>query len=75
MPRRNRIHRHPLRWQLIALRRAQGWTQEALAEQSGVHKTCIADYEGGHNLPTLETLERLASALHVPICTLLGTPH
>lgn len=50
---------------LVALRKAGGLTQKALAEQVGVHVTQIQRYENGSIQPTLDVLRRLAVALSV----------
>ena len=52
---------------LAEVRRAHGMTQEQLAALSGVHRVTIARFECGTVSPKLETLQRLADALEVPI--------
>ncbi len=63
------LARH-IRWR----RFAQGWSQERLAEMSGMHRTYISAIERGRVNPGLDTLERLAQALCVPISALLEAP-
>lgn len=47
-------------------RRSRGWTQEQLAAESGVDQTTISRLETTSNPnPTLETAERLATALGI----------
>jgi len=41
-------------------------TQEALAEEAGMHPTFISDVERGYRVPTMPTLLRLAKGLGVP---------
>jgi XRE family aerobic/anaerobic benzoate catabolism transcriptional regulator len=53
------------------LRRAQGWRQIDLAEQSGVHEVHISDLERGTREPGLRTLSKIASALDVSLSELL----
>lgn len=45
------------------LRKAQGLSQEALAERAGLHRNFISLIERGQNQPTVDTLFRLAEAL------------
>jgi len=54
-----------------SLRHGLGLSQEALAERAELHRTYIADVEGGTRNVTLKTMERLARALEVSIATLL----
>ncbi|MHB1950023.1 MAG: helix-turn-helix domain-containing protein [Acidiferrobacteraceae bacterium] len=64
------LARH-VRWR----RFAQGWSQEQLAEVSGMHRTYISAIERGRINPGLDALERLARALAVPLSELLERPH
>jgi DNA-binding XRE family transcriptional regulator len=57
--------------QLAQERQARGWTQEQLAESSGVHRVTIARIETGAASPKAETLKRLADALGVLIDDLM----
>lgn len=50
---------------LIQLRKAQGLTQQALAETAALHVNQIRRYEAGTAQPTLDALIRLAKVLHV----------
>ena len=56
---------------LIALRRAKGWSQEALALESGLHRTFVAHTERCARNISLDNLEKLANALDVPPYQLL----
>ena len=56
-----------------ALRRARGWSQEELAEQSGLHRTYVSGVERGVRNPTLSVLDRIAQALQVGIGDLTDT--
>lgn len=55
-----------------ALREAQGWSQEELADRSSLHRTYISAVERAVRNPTLTVIERIAKALKVPISELLG---
>lgn len=49
--------------QLLELRRAKGWTQEKLAEASGVPQAEISRIEQGKANPTAQTMVALVAAL------------
>jgi len=57
------------------LREAIGLTQAALARKAGVGKSQLSKYEQGKELPKLETLERLLTALGADPLTLFYTEH
>lgn len=48
-----------------------GWSQEKLAELSGCHPTYIGQVERGEKNATLESIEKIAAALNVPLSKLL----
>jgi DNA-binding XRE family transcriptional regulator len=52
---------------LQALRKWRGKTQVALAEAVGIQQGYLSDLESGRRQGAAETLERLASALDVPV--------
>jgi transcriptional regulator with XRE-family HTH domain len=52
-------------------RRAKGWRQIDLAEQSGVHEVHISDLERGTREPGLRTLYKIVSALDTTLSDLL----
>lgn len=56
---------------LIKLRQEQGWSQEDLADASGLHRTYVSGIERKVRNPTLLVLERLAKAFRVPTARLL----
>ena len=58
-----------------ALRRAQGWSQEKMAEQCGLHRTYVGAIERGERNVTLETLNDLATALGVTAAELISDSH
>jgi transcriptional regulator with XRE-family HTH domain len=47
------------------LREAKGVSQEALENQAGLHRTRISSIEHGQRSVRIETIERLAIALHI----------
>ena len=51
-------------------RTGKGLSQEKLAELSGCHPTYIGQLERGEKNATLESIERIASALGVPLSKL-----
>ena len=54
-------------------RRKHGFTQEKLAEIVGISTHYLAMLETGRNFVTSDTLERLASALEIPVFELFIT--
>lgn len=56
------------------LRAARGLTLETLAERSGVSRSMISLIERGESSPTAVLLERLATALNVPLASLFEVP-
>jgi transcriptional regulator with XRE-family HTH domain len=56
---------------LTQFRKAQGLTQQALADAIGMHVNQIKRYEAGTAQPTLDALIRLAKVLHVSLDALV----
>ena len=50
---------------LKAFRKERDWTQEVLAEKSGVSRDAIARYEAMKNYPWIPTLKKLADGLGI----------
>lgn len=48
------------------------WTQDVLAEVTGIEKPRLSRYENGHIEPRLDTVEALAKALKVKPQWLVG---
>lgn len=48
----------------------RGYSQEKLAELSGCHPTYIGQVERGEKNATLESVEKISSALKIPLSTL-----
>lgn len=65
----------PLRVRLGAVvrrRRSEaGYSQEAFADAVGVHRTFVSTVERGQSNVSLDTLERIAAALHARVGDLL----
>ncbi|MEJ0061541.1 MAG: helix-turn-helix transcriptional regulator [Terricaulis sp.] len=56
---------------LIRLRHEKGWSQEELAEQSGLHRTYVSGVERAVRNPTIEVVEKLARSLKATASALL----
>lgn len=52
------------------LRKEKGWSQEDLALEANVNKNYICDLENGRRNPSLDILERIASALKITLSEL-----
>lgn len=52
---------------IAEIRKSLGISQEELAFRCGVHRTYIGAIERGEKSPTLNTIQRLANGLNVPI--------
>jgi transcriptional regulator with XRE-family HTH domain len=53
------------------LREAKGWSQEAYADEAGIHRTYVSDIERGARNPTITIVEKLAVPLGVSAGSLL----
>jgi len=53
------------------LRKAQGYSQEALASEASIDRTFLSQMETGRKQPSLLTIFRLASALKLDVSELL----
>lgn len=56
---------------LQRIRRERGLTQEQLSGRTNIHQTYLSGIEGGKKNPTIDLIERLASALNVDISDLI----
>ncbi len=56
---------------IISMRGEKGWSQDALALEAGLHRTFVAHVERRARNISLESLEKLATALQVQTYELL----
>jgi len=56
---------------LRELRQEKGWSQDELAARSGLHRTYIGTVERAEQSITVDSMEKLASALNVKVSRLL----
>ncbi|NOY15820.1 MAG: helix-turn-helix transcriptional regulator [Gammaproteobacteria bacterium] len=56
---------------LLRVRKAQGYTQQSLADAVGMHVNQIKKYEAGTAQPTLSALIKLAKTLHISLDALV----
>ena len=52
-------------------REGRSWSQEELADRSGIHRTYISGLERAVRNPTIEIIASIATALELPVATLL----
>lgn len=65
--------REALARRLRLLRSMRGWTQEALADISGLHRTYVSLIERGECNVGIDNIERLAEAFDVGLAELFGS--
>lgn len=56
-----------------SVRKERGLTQKALGELLGVTQATVGQYETNPNPPKLETLQKIAEKLNVPVSYLIGS--
>lgn len=60
------LRRH-LGTRIVDMRMARGWTQEQLAERTGLDRTTISSVENGTHATLIDHLALITDALGVPI--------
>lgn len=68
------VARRLLALNLVRLRALRGWSQEALAHESGLHRTFIAHVERQVRNVSIDNVERLADALGVSVAAMFEPP-
>lgn len=63
--------RQRLAGNLRRLRTTRDLSQEAFADEVGIHRTYISDLERGKRNPTITVVDKIAAALDVPLSELL----
>nr|WP_316629494.1 helix-turn-helix transcriptional regulator [uncultured Brevundimonas sp.] len=66
--------REILAWNVRTLRTAKGLSQERLAVDASVDRTWVSQLERGNGNTSIDVLDRLATALDVPLAALLVEP-
>jgi len=64
--------RERLAKRIRALRLQKGWSQEYLADESGLHRTYIGTVERSEQSMTVDTIDKLAKALEVKVSELFS---
>lgn len=54
------------------MRKRLNISQEELGDRCGLHRTYIGAIERGEKSPTLDTVEKIAKGLSVPVCELFS---
>jgi len=70
-------HRRRFGDQVRAARTAHGWSQEDLADRSGLHRTYVVRVERGMVNISIDAIQALADGLGLPVADLfagMGTP-
>ena len=57
---------------LRELRRRRGWTQEELADQTGLSADTIRRLERGKNNPSLDTITKIANGLQLTVAAVIN---
>ena len=65
--------RHQLGRTVRDLRQAKGLSQERLADEAGIHRSFLYRLERGDVNVSVDTLQRIAQALGVPISQILAS--
>ncbi len=57
---------------LVKFRKAKGWSQKKLSDESGVSQTYISELEANKKQPTVIIAQKLALALNVTLSDLIS---
>lgn len=57
----------PIKCNIKEYREMLGWTQEQLAQKSGIGQSTISEAESGKHVPSLEVALRISEALEVSV--------
>lgn len=66
--------RETLSLNMIRLRRDRGWSQEWLGAEAGLHRTFIAHLERQARNPSLDSIEKIATAFGIQVWEILRPP-
>ena len=73
LPTQTTSTRHDVKWSFATVLRAcrgrLGISQEELAGRAGLHRTYVSDIERGARNLSLESIDKLAKALEIPVST------
>src|SRR5438034_8305659 len=73
LPTKTTSTRHDVKWSFATVVRAYrgrlGISQEELAGRAGLHRTYVSDIERGARNLSLESIDKLAKALEIPVST------
>jgi len=76
LPTKTTSTRHDVKWSFATVLRAcrgrLGISQEELAGRAGLHRTYVSDIERGARNLSLESIDKLAKALGIPVSTLFS---
>ena len=64
----------PIGHRMRAIREAKNLSQGDIEKGSGLLRTHLSRFENDHSVPSIESLEKLARALEVPVYQLLYEP-
>lgn len=57
---------------LVNFRKAKGWSQKKLSDESGVSQTYISELEANKKQPTVIIAQKLATALNITLSDLIS---
>lgn len=66
--------KNPFGSNLSTLRKGAGISQETLADQLGVSRQAVSNWERNLSEPDISTINKISELLHVPVSDLMGSP-